>query len=396
MDDAFMGTCWRLFKQLFDAGHVYRACRVMPYSAPLHTHLSHMECAKDGKLTFTSSAAVISFPLVGVEGRERTSLVSYTLAPWTLTSNLLLGVDPDLEYREILNKETRERYILSEGRFFSELLAATKYEALGKIPGASMVGWKYDPPFGHFVNDFPDCFRVIAVHDLRLVEGTGVRHLAPAFSQRDLDAATAAGFLEPHQAPPCPLDEGRCFSDRVPDFVGQDVEETSAKILDKLAKRRRLVFRLMVRCPGKVCRVTEEPVLRRAAFPWFIRVTDSIPGILKNLDSTHWTPPSAKMAFANRIASTYDWSISRDQYWGTPIPIWASDDFEEVVCFGSIEELKRASDFRGSLDSICRSDLDEIKLRSKRGKGVLRRVSHVFDPWLAPFLRAASSFPAVG
>ncbi len=382
MDPAFMETCWRLFKRLFDGGHVYRACRITPYSNPLHTQLSHMECAKDTSLTFMSAAAVISFPLVGVEGREKTSLLSYTLSPWTLLSNLLLGVDPDMEYREILDKETEERYILGEGRFFSELSSNTaKYEVLGKIPGKSMVGWAYDPPFDPFVKSFPNCFRIIAVDDLRFVEGTGVRHLSPAFSQRDFDAATSAGFLDPHQIPPSRLDQELFFAQQPPNFVGQGIEDASTAILDSLARRCRVVLRLMVRCPGKVCRVTDQPVLRRAMFSWFIKVTDSIPGILENLESTNWTPPSAKTAFVNRMANTYDWNISRDQYWGTPIPIWASDDSEEVVCVESIKELKRLSGFRGRLDASDRAMLDSISIRSKRGKGVLRRVSHVFDPW---------------
>ncbi|KAK3901761.1 isoleucine--tRNA ligase, cytoplasmic [Staphylotrichum tortipilum] len=382
MDPAFMETCWRLFKQLFDGGHVYRACRVMPYSTTLRTHMSHRECRKDGKVTFMKPAAVVSFPLVGVDGRQDTALLSYTLAPWTLPSNMLLGVDPELEYHEILNKRTYERYILGEGRFFSQLSSDTaKYEVIGKIPGKSMVGWKYKAPFEYFTQDFPDCFRVIAVNDLQMVEGTGVRHLAPAFSQRDFDAATGAGFLKPHQNPPCPLDERGCFTCQVPDFVGQSIHTANTDILNRLAMRSRLVLRMMVRCPDKVCRVTDKPVIRRTFSSWFIRVTDSIPGILENLEPTSWTPPSAKTAFKNRLATTHDWNIARDWYWGTPVPLWASDDFEEVVCIGSVEELRELSGFQGPLDAIHRAKVDSIKIPSKRGKGILRRVGHVFDPW---------------
>ncbi|KUL88822.1 hypothetical protein ZTR_03471 [Talaromyces verruculosus] len=382
MDTNFMESCWWVFKQLFNKGQVYRAYQIMPFSTALSTPLSHMESKQNEKMT-QDPAVLVAFPVVGRDGPQ-TSLVIYTTTPWTLPSNLLIAVHPKFEYVEILDETSGKQYILLESglSILYKDPKKAKYKVLRKILGKDMVGWKYEPLFSYFTQDFSDCFQVIGADYVEAGEGTGLVHQAPGFGQEDYDAAVAAGFISPKRLPPCPVDDNGCFTAEIPEYFGQHVKAADKAIIRDLRNTGRLLVETQVTHTDKFCWRSDTQLIRKAVSSWFIKVGNSVPDMLRNLETTSWVPQSVKeKRFKNWVSKAHDWNISRNRFWGTPLPLWTNDDYTEIICVGSIEELRELSGYTGPLDDIHRDKIDHITIPSRKGNGVLHRVEEIFDCW---------------
>jgi isoleucyl-tRNA synthetase len=379
MDVTYMESVMWAFKQLSDKGLLYRAYRVMPYSWGAQTPLSNFEIRLDDATRPRQDPALtVAFdlePRDGDPGPMR--LLAWTTTPWTLPSNLALAVGPDLDYS-----------VVEHDGAFVVLGAATveKYAAeLGDAPvhgtlkGSDLVGRTYRPLFPFFA-DHPDSFRVLAGDFIDTAEGTGVVHLAPGFGEDDQRVCEANGITLV-----VPVDDAGEFTDEVPDWAGVNVFEANADIIRRLKADGRVLRHETYDHNYPHCWRTDTPIIYRAVSSWYVRVTDLTDRLLACNQQINWIPEHIRDGqFGKWLAGARDWSISRNRFWGAPIPVWESDDpaYPRQDVYGSLDEIE--ADFGVRPADLHRPFIDELTRPNPddpTGRSTMRRVPEVLDCW---------------
>jgi isoleucyl-tRNA synthetase len=384
LDLSYMESVMWAFKTLHDKGLIYEGFRVLAYCWRCETPLSNTETRMDDVYRDRQDHTLtVWFELAPPDGAEagapREKIAVWTTTPWTLPSNLALAVGPDIEYA-VLERDGERAYVGEArlGYYEKDLRGWTR---TGTVSGADLAGRRYTPLFDFLVDQAgPNAYQVLAADFVTTEDGTGVVHCAPAFGEDDQTLCNAAGIPTV-----VTVDDHTKFTSLVPPYQGMQVFEANKPIARDLKKRGTVLRQDVYTHSYPHCWRCDTPLVYKAVSSWFVAVSQFRDRMVELNQQITWVPGHVKDgSFGKWLANARDWSISRNRFWGSPIPVWKSDDpaYPRMDVYGSLEQLEQ--DFGVKVTDLHRPMVDELTRPNPddpTGTSTMRRVPEVLDCW---------------
>ncbi|MES1907208.1 MAG: hypothetical protein MHM6MM_000370 [Cercozoa sp. M6MM] len=397
MDISFMESVWHVFGQLWDKNLVYQGYKVMPFSTGLNTPLSNFE-AKSNYKDVHDPSVVVAFAIKDSHDEESglpEFLLAWTTTPWTLPSNLALCVNASHELLRIRDVASKKVFVVAQQglhKLYGKKAKEGKhYQVLSKFAASEIVGTQYEPLFPYFADraDLQErgCWRVLEDDYVGSESGTGIVHQAPGFGEDDLRVCTKHGVVRKGDKVVCPVDDSGCFTEALGDgLAGKYIKEADSDIIALLKERGVLIKHASEKHSYPFCWRSETPLIYKAVESWFVDVEVLKDRLIANNKQTYWVPKHVQEGrFHNWLADARDWAISRNRFWGTPIPIWrgqteSGETVTKVVT--SVAMLEQLAGLPvGSVDDLHRESIDGLVLTCPDTGAKLTRVDEVFDCW---------------
>jgi isoleucyl-tRNA synthetase len=370
MEPDYMESIWWVVKQLWEKELLFEGHYILPYCPRCSTVLSNHELNLGGYKEVHDPAITVKFKKTGT---GNVYYLAWTTTPWTLPSNLALTVGEEIDYVEVEDGE--EHYIVAKALLSSYYRGEEEYSVVREFKGSDLVGGSYEPLFPYFADEKENgAFQIYSGEHVSTEEGTGIVHTAPGFGEDDYRVLKDTGV-----STICPVDAEGKFTEEVSDFAGYFVKDADKGIIQRLKDEGSLVKRDNYLHNYPHCWRCSSPLIYRAISSWFVDIGKIKQDMLEANDTVYWVPDHLRQGrFGKWLENARDWAISRNRYWGNPIPIWRCDSCEAIECIGSKKELEEKTGKH--TEDLHKHYVDELTYPCSCG-GTMGRIPEVLDCW---------------